>query len=288
MSAVRPTILGSAALVLEVSRPKFWLYLAGTYLVGCAAGSARPADLVTLRFWVCLGYFLIPANVLLYGVNDLADGTADRINPRKRGSEHVLEVYEERVVLRAVLAALFLALPVLAVLSGHVEQALLGGFIALAILYSVPPVRLKAAPVLDAASNVLYALPLFLGFHQFAGELPNTEVIAISFLWTAAMHIFSAALDIDTDRRSGLRTTASALGYRGSLLVCAALWIAVFVLVAGYRILHPWGLAAICYPLIPLLLMVRPAAAGLQAYRLFPALNAIAGMAAFFVAVLRT
>lgn len=287
MIAPSPRPLPRWSLILQVSRPKFWLYLAGTYLLGCAAGTSRPQELGQPIFWLFLAFFALPANVLLYGINDLFDAAADRYNPRKSGGEHLLQDAERKGLGAAILVAGAVGGALLLLLPSPAERLWLGGFLGLSVLYSAPPIRFKARPFLDSASNVLYAFPLFLGYQQFSGHPVPTPVFLSGFLWTAAMHLFSAVPDIACDRQAGLRTSATVLGYRGSLLTCALLWTGTALVCARGRLLWPWGLGAFVYPMIPLLLLFHPKLDLDRTYALFPLLNAGAGMTAFWASVLR-
>jgi len=73
--------------LLKLSRPRFWLYLAGPVAVGVVYASASTADLFTPTTLTLFAYFLLPANVLLYGVNDVFDADVDEKNPKKEGRE---------------------------------------------------------------------------------------------------------------------------------------------------------------------------------------------------------
>ena len=72
-----------APFLIKVIRPRFWLYIFGPYLVGLAAGASSRVDF--LRFDALLFglYFLFPANLLIYGINDIFDFETDRRNPKK-------------------------------------------------------------------------------------------------------------------------------------------------------------------------------------------------------------
>lgn len=268
--------------LVALSRPRFWLYLGGTYLIGFTAGADSWQPFRSPVFWVTLLYFLLPANLLLYGINDLFDQDTDRFNPKKGAEEHRIEAGETGLVRAAVGASFLLSLAVLAILDAGPQRVLLVGFLVLSAAYSTPPVRLKARPFFDAASNVLYALPAFIGYHQTAGHWPAVPVLVIGLFWTAAMHLFSAIPDIESDRQAGLATSATALGEKGALLICALLWAACLVLLAGYRILWPWSLLVLVYALVPLAALVRPASLT-RLYWAFPVLNGMAGMLVFFV-----
>lgn len=271
------------ALLLGVSRWRFWLYLAGTYLVGYTAGAESLAQFRQPWFWVHLAFFLFPANLLLYGLNDLYDSDTDEQNPKKGTVEVRLSAPERLIVRRAVLIVLAGALVLVLVQRRPGEVLTLVSFCALAAAYSVPPVRLKARPVVDSASNVLYALPGFLGYQHAGAQGVPAVAVLVAGLWTAAMHLFSAIPDIESDRSSGLSTTAAVIGDRGSLLVCALLWTAFAAAAVRSGVLWPWSLSLIVYPLVPLLLILSAPAAVGRVYWYFPVINAILGAGAFFL-----
>lgn len=270
-------------LLLAISRPRFWLYLAGTYLVGYTAGAASPAAFAAPGFWLHLLYFTLPANIFLYGVNDLFDADTDQHNAKKGTREHRLARPERRAVAAAVAAAAALGLALAAAAPSWPAQAFMLAFLVLGAGYSVPPLRFKARPGLDVASNVLYAMPGALGFVQAAGAWPPPAALAGAAAWTGAMHLFSAVPDIDADRAAGLSTAATVLGARAALLACAALWMAACAAawaVAG----PPLALVGAIYPAAAVALAARPSQVG-RAYWAFPALNAAVGFVLFLAAV---
>ena len=70
--------------VLRISRPRFWLYEAATFgLVGTVAALQGLSFFSDWRYWVFALYFLIPANILIYGINDISDYETDKLNPKK-------------------------------------------------------------------------------------------------------------------------------------------------------------------------------------------------------------
>ena len=60
-----------------LSRPRFWLYLAGPVVVGVVYGSDAVGSFVQPVTVAMFLYFLLPANVYLYGVNDIFDADID-------------------------------------------------------------------------------------------------------------------------------------------------------------------------------------------------------------------
>src|SRR3989344_1982072 len=95
-------------LAVHLSRSRFWSYLAGTYIVGLALGGA-PFSLV---FLLHLLFFLFPANVFLYGVNDIFDRATDVANPKKK-KEYVVQRKDVSRVFALVLVSFVMVLPLL-------------------------------------------------------------------------------------------------------------------------------------------------------------------------------
>lgn len=270
-----------ARLALMISRPRFWPYLAGPYLIGVAASSAtffyrEP------NFWLLLVFFAVPANLFLYGINDYYDADTDQSNPKKQTSEHLLAI-EERGYLRFFLAGTS-ALCVLAIIF---SDSLLGGgtLVSLWFLsyaYSAPPLRFKKRPYLDSASNILYILPGIIGYAQHTGSLAPWHLLLSGALWAAAMHLFSAIPDIVSDREAGITTTAVRLGKRQALLVCSLLWGFGFLLSSeSLSAIAPWSLLLIIYPFIPLYALLTHRNI-LRIYWWFPVINAVNGALLFF------
>jgi len=78
-SARRSARASELVFLLQVSRPGLWSTTALFYLL--PLGHADFLHSPTL--WLGLFYVLFPMGFLLYGVNDIVDAEADRLNPRK-------------------------------------------------------------------------------------------------------------------------------------------------------------------------------------------------------------
>ena len=94
-------------------------------------------------------------------------------------------------------------------------------FLVTGIGYSVPPLRAKARPVVDAAFNILYVAPGLAAYATVSGEQPPLPVLAAALLWCMAMHAYSAVPDIAADRAADLSTVATHFGRSGPCC-CAA------------------------------------------------------------------
>jgi 4-hydroxybenzoate polyprenyltransferase len=255
----------TALFLLRVSRPRFWLYLAGPFLIGSVFAVSDVNALATLSFALWLVFFLLPANLFLYGINDRYDEDTDQFNAKKGAREHLLRVKERRLLAPALVMTLVLyaiALVTLVMSGENVLALLLLALLALSAGYSVPPVRFKSRPVLDMLSNALYLVPGFFGYALYAHALPSWGVTFALVCWTCAMQLYSAIPDIAADAKARLRTTAVVLGESRSLLLCAALWLVFFSILAATGG-SGWGLGWLLAPLalyvaLPLIPLVVP------------------------------
>ena len=258
-------------LAYRVSRPRFWFYLLGPYTVGCIWGAERYLDLLNPWFFVYFFFFMFPANVLLYGVNDLWDHETDELNPKKEGREHRVTPREREMLGRLVWAVVVLGL-LLTVFQSGGERLIFLGFLFLSYFYSAEPIRFKQRPLLDSASNMLYALPGVFSYYWVSGTLPPNPVLAAAFMHAFSMHLFSAVPDIAYDTETGIKTTAVALGRRASLALCLVLWSGLAALTLQLGSGNPLSLLPLTYPLITAVLLVQDKAVD-SVYWFYPYIN---------------
>lgn len=205
-----------------VSRPISWVNtaypFAAAYLV--AGGTINPI------FIIATFYFLIPYNLLMYGINDVFDYESDIKNPRKGGIEGMRE---QRAFHPAIIiSSLILNVPFLIIMLisenivSSIALVLLTFFV---IAYSMKWLRFKERPVIDSITSSLhftgpaiYAL-LIVGFSIEA--LPF--VIAL-FLWGMASHALGAIQDIIPDRKANISSIATVFGARITLYIVLILY----------------------------------------------------------------
>ncbi|WP_418281340.1 prenyltransferase [Halorubrum sp. DTA98] len=257
--------------LVVLSRPRFWLYLAGPVAVGVTYGIGDVGDLFTPTTVALAAYFLFPANVLLYGVNDVYDADIDAINPKKEGKE--ARWRGDRLVAAAVVASGLLGAGTFAI-TPAVAWPYLVGFFVLAVGYSAPPLRFKTTPLADSVSNGLYVLPGAAAYATVAGAHPPLAALVGAWLWTMGMHTFSAIPDIEPDRAAGIRTTATVLGERRTHAYCLACWTAAAAAFATVDVRLGALLAA--YPAFAAWVAVSSVDVD-RAYWWFPALNTAVG-----------
>jgi 4-hydroxybenzoate polyprenyltransferase len=207
--------------LLQVSRPGLWSTTALFYLM--PLGQANLLHSWTL--WLGLFYVLFPLGFLLYGVNDIADAEADRLNPRKGtflfGS---LGATEQLASLRWKIAAV--QIPFLIVFFVLVGPRILFWFAALLIavgIYNAPRFGWKSHPPFDVLIQASYLLVFVLSsWLNGAAQLP-WQTFVFGAMFAMHSHIFGEVMDIEPDRLSGRRTTATLIGSQASKLLIAGI-----------------------------------------------------------------
>jgi lycopene elongase/hydratase (dihydrobisanhydrobacterioruberin-forming) len=271
--------------LFKISRPRFWLYSAGTFWVGAAAASSSLSDLYNPTVLLYLVYFIIFANIFIYGINDLYDGDTDQFNQKKEDKEHRLQQKESRSLMNWVIASVIIGVALIFISPNFTTGALFAIFIFLAGSYSAEPFRFKAKPFIDAISNVHYAVIGFLAYTMIAGHLPPWWAIASAWCWTAAMHIFSAVPDIASDSQAKLKTTAVLLGAKNSMILCAVLWFVSSALLVKYFNVSPIIYLSFIYLASAIYAYFRMQNLN-KFYWWFPYINAVLGLILFFLVLL--
>lgn len=209
---------------------------------------------------------------MLYGINDYFDRDVDQDNPKKEDKE---AVYRSSVLVDGIIGlSAALAIP-LALILPERTYPLMIVFLGLSYQYSAPPLRFKSKKFLDSISNGLYIMPFLITFSYASGTLPSTYVIAGAWLWTMAMHTFSAIPDIEPDREAGVETTATYLGRIGAYGYVTAVWIlsSISMTLEDFRL----GILFLIYPILSTLIFMLDIEDS-KAYWWFPIINAFTGM----------
>ena len=218
--------------LLQVSRPGLWSTTALFYLMPLGH-----ADFLHSRtLWLGLFYVLFPLGFLLYGVNDIVDAEADRVNPRKGtflfGS---LGAAEQLAALRWKIAAV--QIPFLIIFVLVVGPRILAWFGVLLIavgLYNAPRFGWKSHPPFDVLIQASYLLVFVLSsWLNGAAQLP-WRTFLFGALFAMHSHIFGEVMDIEPDKLSGRRTTATLIGAVPSKLLIAGILCVETVLVYVY------------------------------------------------------
>ena len=262
--------------LIRIARPRFNLYLLGPYLIGSTLGFTSIHILLQWQFWLGFVYFTLPANLLIYGVNDIFDYETDKLNPKKQTYEALVTPAEHT---RLWTWIMLLNVPFVLVFCLVYPLTIVGllGFLFFGLQYSAPPVRAKATPFLDSIFNILYVFPGIVGYTLFTNSLQmDWHLLLSAGLWTMAMHTYSAIPDIAADRESQTHTTATVLGSQWTLIYCLVCFSLAGVLLAQVSLL-PGLFITLVYGFMIALSFSANMAKLFQLYTYFPLLNTAVG-----------
>lgn len=206
-----------------VSRPVSWINTAYPF----AAGYLVMGGGIDMRFILGTLFFLIPYNLLMYGVNDVFDYESDMRNPRKGGIEGAGAAKSYHgLILRASVVACAPFIVSLLLLGDAVSNIVLSFVLFMVIAYSLKGLRFKEVPILDSiTSSVHFVGPLAYALALFGFPVAAWPYVAAFFLWGMASHAFGAVQDIVPDREGGLSSIATVLGARWTSRLSAGLYL---------------------------------------------------------------
>lgn len=220
------------AFLLQVCRPGLWTTTALFYLMPLG----HSINFSSEKFWLGLIYVLIPLGFVLYGVNDIFDAEADRLNPRKGtflfGS---LGRKEQLAALRWQIAAF--QIPFLAAFLLWIGAQVLLWFavlLAAVALYNAPRIAFKTRPPFDVLMQASYLLVFVLSSWLNGVQQLPWQTFAFGALFAMHSHLFGEVMDIVPDRESGRTTTAVRIGAVRTKLLMAVFLTVEVVLVTRY------------------------------------------------------
>jgi 4-hydroxybenzoate polyprenyltransferase len=236
-----------------VSRPISWINTAFPF----AAGYYLATKQIDLTLILGTLFFLIPYNLLMYGINDVFDYESDLRNPRKGGIEGA--VSEKRwhpLILWASTLSCLPFLVYLVVVGNGLANFFLALFVFTVVAYSAKGLRFKEKPFLDSLTSashfvgpLIYALAL-----TKTSLVDNIIVIAAFTLWGMASHAFGAVQDVIADREGGIASIATAIGARTTTRLAFSAYALAGVLVLFLQ--FPGNLAVLAA--VPYLVIVGP------------------------------
>ncbi|MFT4536866.1 MAG: 4-hydroxybenzoate polyprenyltransferase [Saprospiraceae bacterium] len=271
--------------LINISRPRFWIYVLGTFLVGVvAAGDPRLLELGTLIILAVLFvFFTYPANILIYGVNDIYDYETDKHNPKKIEYEELVNP-SDQITLWKMIGLVVLPFVILFFFLDMYTGIALAVFLLAGVYYSAKPIRGKARPPLDIIfSSIIYISPVVVGFFATGNMNISWLGIAGGLLWASAMQTYSAVPDIEADRKGDVKTLATTLGQKSALWFCFLAYLGAAII--GY--IHLGIIPAILglvYLGMVMYTISKPNKAFLV-YKKFPLVNTVFGMVLFFLLV---
>lgn len=241
-------MLNNSKKLALISRPISWPNTAYPF----AAAFLVTGGSMSLTFLIGTLYFLIPYNLLMYGINDVFDYESDMRNPRKGGIEGAKEQKSLHPLI--VSSSILLNIPFLIYLllqGAFAAKVVLLAVVFLVVAYSVKGLRFKEVPILDSITSSLH----FVGPMIYAMTLTGFNesywpFIVAFFFWGMASHAFGAVQDIIPDREGGLASIATVLGARRTTLFVFLLYvIASGILIAQGGLVTLVGFAGLIYAL---------------------------------------
>lgn len=223
---------GDLAFLLQVSRPGLWSTTALFYLMPLG----HSICFTSTRFWAGLFYILFPLGFLLYGVNDIADAEADRLNPRK-GSYlfGALGRQEQLAALLWQIAVVQIPFVLLFVMWMGPRMLLWFGVLLFAVaLYNAPRIGCKARPPFDVLIQASYLLIFVQSAWVNGMPQPPWQTFVFGALFAMHAHLFGEVMDIGPDCASGRITTAVRIGVVRTKQVIAGLLSVETALVGMY------------------------------------------------------
>jgi len=280
--------------LFRISRPRFWIYELGPYVIGIVAASAGSIEIwYSLPVLIFFVFFTYSANIYIYGINDMYDYETDKRNPKKVSYESLV-LPNERKGLSLHIA--ITSLPFL--IYGFFTTSLttfcaLLAFFFFAGFYSAWPIRAKARPFLDSIFSAGHYIATAGFSYLLCSEILNSHIhtetfiisLAAGMLWAIAMHAYSAVPDIRADRDSNLSTIATTLEKQKTIILCAVLYSLSGIL--SYPFLGVTSIVLATVYFIFMILSLRADDKNLfRLYTYFPTINTICGMAIFFTILL--
>lgn len=245
-------MMTTLAPLVRASRPVSWINTAFPF----AAAYLLVTHQVDAVLVVGTLFFLIPYNLLMYGINDVFDYESDLANPRKGGIEGdvIRDRAQARRVHRRILWAC--AITVIPPAAWLLSQGDVAAGVTLALVlfgvvaYSAPGLRFKERPFLDSLTSALHFCGPLLYALVLAGESLTDRgawpVWVAFILWGMASHAFGAVQDVRADREGGIGSVATVIGAR------ATVWFSIALYAASSLVLVflPWpGTLAALLPL---------------------------------------
>lgn len=239
-------MLNNLSKLFWVSRPISWPNTAYPF----AAAFILTGGGLSPFFWIASLFFLIPYNLLMYGINDIFDYESDIRNPRKGGIEGLKEQSSFHPII--FWAAILTTAPfiVFLLISGSLAaNVTLLAVIFFVVAYSLGGLRFKEKPILDSITSSIHFVGPMIYAMVLTGFQPDYLPYVIAFFfWGVASHAFGAVQDIVPDREGGLASVATVLGARKTMIMVVSLYLlaSIIVFTQGWPALVV-GLAGLAY-----------------------------------------
>ena len=202
---------------LKVSRPGLWFATLWLYLMPTSGLEVWNS----INFWLGLAYVTFPLNFMIYGWNDINDFEIDQANPRKdsfwfgaKGSEQQLANLWKAIVIVQIIC-----LPVFIWIIGIKMVYLYLGLLFINFLYNHPRYGLSSRPPLEILCQIGYLLVVPFSVWLNESEALPWQTYFYLLLFAFQSHLMGEVMDIEPDRKSGRKTTATVIGMKNTKLL---------------------------------------------------------------------
>lgn len=217
-------------LLFDTSRPISWVNTAYPF----AAGYLMMGGTIDARCIIGTLFFLIPYNLLMYGINDVFDYESDIRNPRKGGIEGAItpKKYHSLIVWSSILLSLPFVVAMVA-MGTPMSALVLAIVLFFVIAYSVKGLRFKEIPFLDSVTSSIHFVGPLVYAYALMGATPGAWLVAGAFFaWGVASQSFGAVQDVVPDREASIKSIATVLGAQPTVWFAASMYIVSILLTA--------------------------------------------------------
>lgn len=202
---------------LKVSRPGLWFATIWLYLLPTSQMDIMQSN----AFWIGFIYICFPLNFMIYGWNDIVDQETDALNPRKdsflfgaKGSPVQLQN-----LWKPILIVQLLTIPILTWIGGWKILLLISILLLINTLYNWPQYGLRGIPPFELLCQFGYVLIVPFSMILNDSEMLPWQTYIYLLLFAIQSHLIGEVMDIEPDRNSGRKTTATLLGMRATKLI---------------------------------------------------------------------
>lgn len=263
---------------LKVSRPGLWFATLWLYLLPTSG-----LDISTsINFWLGLIYATFPLNFMIYGWNDINDYEVDQKNPRKDSFWFGAKGTQKQLsnLWRPILLVQVATIPFFIWIIGWKMIPLYLCLLSVNYIYNHPQYGLSSKPPLEILCQIGYLLVVPFSVWLNDVEALPWQTYMYLLLFAFQSHLIGEVMDIEPDRKSGRKTTATILGTKKTkMLIILIVLLEVNLLFFVFEEFIFGGMLAIAvlWLLIDLLIIFKTKAYTLSQMKLFGLLsNAVA------------
>lgn len=202
---------GTLPKIFQISRPISWINTAAPFVAGYILSGGE----LSWIFFLAVFFFLIPYNLVMYGVNDIYDYESDKLNPRKNSQEGAVVTPNQHGAIWISITILAVPPALILLSNGSLfSRIFLLVSLFMVVAYSMKGLRFKEKPFLDSfTSSWHFWSPFAYGVLMAGGLLGNYWLALVAFVcWGMASHAMGAIQDILYDREGNISSIATVLG----------------------------------------------------------------------------